>query len=42
MLVAKEGDIIPPTMNNIPVIQKVPYIHKSKIPNSPAIKSPGV
>jgi hypothetical protein len=33
---------LPPTINNVPVIQKFAYIHKIKIPNSPTIKSPGV
>lgn len=42
MSVVKGGNYIPPTMSNIPVIQKVPYIHISKIPNRPAIKSPGL
>lgn len=35
-------DEIPPTINNVPVIQKLAYIHRIKIPNSPTIKSPGV
>jgi len=34
--------VVPPTMNNAPVIQKLAYIHKIKMANSPTIKSPGV
>lgn len=33
---------IPPTMNKVPVIQKLAYIHRIKIAKSPTIKSPGV
>jgi len=33
---------LPPTINNVPVIQKLAYIHNIKIPNSPTMKIPGV
>lgn len=33
---------VPPTINNVPVIQKLAYIHKIRIAKSPTIKSPGV
>lgn len=33
---------IPPTINNIPVIQKFAYIHKIRIAKSPTMKIPGV
>lgn len=33
---------IPPTINNVPVIQKLAYIHKIRIAKSPTIKIPGV
>lgn len=33
---------VPPTINNVPVIQKLAYIHNTRIAKSPTIKSPGV
>jgi len=33
---------IPPTMSNVPVIQKLAYIHKIRMAKRPTIKSPGV
>lgn len=33
---------IPPTMSNVPAIQKLAYIHKIRMAKSPTIKIPGV
>jgi len=33
---------VPPTINNVPVIQKLAYIHNTRIAKSPTINIPGV